>query len=54
MQGIEGSYINIHFILQVTNQNVQDTDCVKLIQSVFKEVHVQVIFTKTYICSIKF
>jgi len=34
--------------LQVTNQNVQDTDCVKLIQTVFKEVHAQVIFTKAY------
>jgi len=32
----------------VTNQNVQDTDCVKLIQTVFKEVHAQVIFTKAY------
>lgn len=41
--GIEVSYINSHFISQVTNQNVPDRDCVKLIQTVFKEVHVQVI-----------
>lgn len=51
--GIEGSYINIHFISQVTNQNVQDADCVKLIQTVFKEVHVQVNLTKTEMYSIK-
>ena len=47
IQEIEGSYKDIHRTLQVTNQNVQDTDCVKLIQTVFREVHVQVIFAKT-------
>lgn len=52
MLEIEVSYKNFHFISQVTNQNVPDTDCVKLIQTVFKEVHVQVNFTKTEIYSI--
>lgn len=53
---IEGSYedIHVHCTLQVTNQNVQDTGCVKLIQAVFKEVHVQVIVIKAYKYSVKF
>ena len=53
---IEGFFedMHVHCTLQVTNQNVQDADCVKLIQAVFKEVHVQVIIKKAYMYSVRF